>query len=115
MEAGHGIADVIFGHVSPSARLPVTVYAEGYLSQVGPVSDFSMTSKGVGRTYRYLDEAKSKPLWKFGYGLSYSTFKYSNLNVETYDKPNVIVSCTVTNTSYSLLQLCMIHDLKRRL
>jgi hypothetical protein len=61
-----GITDVIFGRVSPSARFPVTVYDSQYLSKVGPVSDFSMTSMGVGRTYRYLDEQKSKPLWKFG-------------------------------------------------
>ena len=52
MEAGHGIADIIFGRVSPSARFPVTVYDRQYLSLVGPVSDFSMTSNGVGRTYR---------------------------------------------------------------
>jgi beta-glucosidase len=101
MEAGHGITDIIFGRVSPSARFPVTVYDSRYLSLVGPVSDFSMTSNGVGRTYRYLDERKSKPLYKFGFGLSYSTFTYSELHVDTYDKPNVVVSCSVTNTGDS--------------
>jgi beta-glucosidase len=71
MEAGSGISDIIFGHVSPSARFPTTVYDKDYLQQVGPVEDFSMTSRGVGRTYRYLNEEKSKPLWKFGYGDSH--------------------------------------------
>ena len=67
MEAGHGVADIIFGRVSPSGRFPVTVYGEDYLEKVGiSVGDFDMTSHGVGRTYRYLNEAKSKPLWRFG-------------------------------------------------
>ena len=101
MEAGHGITDIIFGRVSPSARFPITVYDSEYLSLVGPVSDFSMTSNGVGRTYRYLDERKSKPLYKFGFGLSYSTFRYSELHLATYDKPNVVASCLVTNTGDS--------------
>jgi beta-glucosidase len=64
-EAGHGIADLIFGRVSPSARFPLTVYERDYLSKVGPVSDFFMTS-GVGRTYRYLDVHRSPPLYYFG-------------------------------------------------
>lgn len=98
-EAGNGVADVLFGAVSPSARFPVTVYEEDYLSKVGPVSDYSSTS-GVGRTYRYLDVAKSKPIWQFGYGLSYSTFAYSNLEVALQKgTPNVVtVHATVTNT-----------------
>jgi hypothetical protein len=50
-EAGHGATDVMFGSVSPSARLPVTVYEEGYLGKVGNILDYSTTS-GVGRTYR---------------------------------------------------------------
>ena len=95
-EAGHGVADIIFGRVSPSARLPITVYAEDYLDHVGPMSDFSTTS-GVGRTYRYLDVAKSPPLWQFGFGLSFSKFVYSNITIDTFDKPDVWVSATVTN------------------
>ena len=47
-EAGNGVADVLFGAVSPSARFPVTVYEEDYLSKVGPISDYSTTS-GVGQ------------------------------------------------------------------
>jgi beta-glucosidase len=50
-EAGHGIADIIFGEISPSGRLPITFYSEDYLSKVGPLLDYSTTS-GVGRTYR---------------------------------------------------------------
>ena len=50
-EAGHGATDVMWGSVSPSARLPVTVYEESYLTKVGNILDYSTTS-GVGRTYR---------------------------------------------------------------
>ena len=53
---------------------------------------------GVGRTYRYLDEKKSPPLYRFGYGLSYSSFEYTNLSVSTFDRPRVTVSVTLQNT-----------------
>lgn len=49
--AGYGVADVMWGGRSPSARFPVTVYEPDYLSKVGPILDYSTTS-GVGRTYR---------------------------------------------------------------
>jgi hypothetical protein len=68
--AGYGVADVVWGARSPSARFPVTVYEADYLNKVGPILDYSSTS-GVGRTYRYLDTTKSKPIFKFGFGLSY--------------------------------------------
>ena len=79
-EAGNGALDVITGALNPSARLPLTVYGTEYLSQVGPESNFSSTS-GVGRTYRYLDSDASPPVFRFGYGLSFAQFRYSNLIV----------------------------------
>lgn len=79
-EAGHGLTDVLWGAVSPSARLPVTVYAPDYVNQVGGMLDYNMTS-GVGRTYRYLNNSASPPLFHFGFGLSYSHFHYSDLQV----------------------------------
>ena len=47
--AGYGVADVMWGAVSPSGRFPVTVYEPDYLTKVGPILDYSTTS-GVGRT-----------------------------------------------------------------
>ena len=80
--AGYGVADVMWGAVSPSARFPLTVYEADYLHKVGPILDYSTTS-GVGRTYRYLNTTASPPIFWFGYGLSYSSFTYSNLTVHT--------------------------------
>lgn len=81
-EAGHGVADVLFGAVSPSGRLPLTGYKQEYLQLAGPVADFNLVSNslGIGRTYRYADRIqKSLVRWGFGYGLSYTTWSYSNL------------------------------------
>jgi beta-glucosidase len=72
-EGGDAIADAIFGDVNPAGRLPYTVYASE--AQVPPQSEYDI-SKGF--TYMYV---KGKPLYPFGYGLSYTRFQYSNLKV----------------------------------
>jgi beta-glucosidase len=72
-EGGTAIADVISGNYNPAGRLPVTFYKS--LAQCPDMSDYDMTK---GRTYRYL---KTRPAYSFGYGLSYTTFAYSNLSV----------------------------------
>jgi beta-glucosidase len=64
---GQAVADIIFGEAVPSGKLPVTFYKEGTQPDM---DDYSMK----GRTYRYY---KDKPLYPFGYGLSYSSFEYS--------------------------------------
>jgi beta-glucosidase len=72
---GHGgqaIADVIFGDYNPAGRLPITVVES--LDQLPPYTDYSMK----GRTYRYMDE---QPLYPFGYGLSYTSFEYTDFSL----------------------------------
>ena len=69
---GHALADVLFGDYNPAGRLPVTFIKS--LDDIPPFTDYTMR----GRTYRFM--AKT-PLYPFGYGLSYTTFKYSNLKV----------------------------------
>ena len=64
-EGGTAIADVLFGDVNPSGKLPVTFYKR--TNQLPKYEDYSMK----GRTYRYFND----PLFAFGYGLSYTTFK----------------------------------------
>jgi beta-glucosidase len=65
--AGKAIADVIFGNYNPSGRLPVTFYASD--NDLPPFEDYNMSN----RTYKYF---KGKPLYPFGYGLSYTRFMY---------------------------------------
>ncbi len=74
-EGGHAIADVLFGNINPAGRLPHTVYASE--TQVPPLDEYDVTK---GFTYMYINSA---PLYAFGHGLSYTTFKYSNLHVST--------------------------------
>lgn len=71
-EGGTAIADVLFGAYNPGGRLPVTFYKS--VDQLPPFTDYSMQ----GRTYRYF---KGDPLYPFGFGLSYTTFKYGNLKL----------------------------------
>jgi beta-glucosidase len=72
-EGGHAIADVLFGDVNPAGRLPHTVYASE--AQVPPLDEYDITK---GFTYMYVN---GEPLFPFGHGLSYTTFKYSGLKL----------------------------------
>jgi beta-glucosidase len=71
-EGGAAIADTLSGKSDPGGRLPVTFYED--VNQLPNFEDYSMK----GRTYRYF---KGEPLWPFGYGLSYTTFKYGDLTL----------------------------------
>jgi beta-glucosidase len=89
---GEAIADILTGKANPSGRLPVTFYASD--KQLPPFEDYHMQ----GRTYRYFQGA---PLYGFGYGLSYTKFKYSGLKLSTNSlaagQP-LSAEVTVTNT-----------------
>ena len=88
-EGGNAVASVLYGTYNPGGRLPVTFYAS--TDQLPDFEDYSMK----GRTYRYMTD---KPLYPFGYGLSYSTFKYGKAKLrKAGDK--VYVSVKVKNTS----------------
>jgi len=67
-EGGNAVANVLFGDVSPSGKLPITFPKS--LEQLPPYDDYSM----AGRTYRYM---KQEPMFPFGFGMSYSKFLFS--------------------------------------
>jgi len=93
VEGGAAIARTLAGMSNPAGRLPVTFYAS--LDGIADFTDYSMK----GRTYRYFT---GKPLWGFGYGLSYSKFKYGDvkLSADTIKAGEPLTATvTVTNTS----------------
>ncbi|MGC1424969.1 MAG: glycoside hydrolase family 3 C-terminal domain-containing protein [Terracidiphilus sp.] len=90
-EGGAAVAETLSGKNNPAGRLPVTFYTS--VSQLPNFEDYGMAN----RTYRYFNE---KPLYPFGYGLSYTTFKYTNLSVPAQDVQagqSVSADVTVTN------------------
>lgn len=89
---GRAVAEVLFGEVNPSGRLPVTFYRSD--DDLPEFTDYSMEN----RTYRYFH---GNPLYPFGYGLSYTNFAYSDMRLsaeELHPGDGVEVSVTVTNT-----------------
>lgn len=84
--AGTAVADILWGDCNPSGRLPVTFYADD--EQLPDFNDYSMK----GRTYRYFE---GRPLYPFGYGLSYTTFRY--------DTPVCTAKTTVTGESVKVV------------
>lgn len=91
-EGGAAIAETLSGKNNPAGRLPVTFYKD--VNQLPHFEDYTMAK----RTYRYF---KGKPLYPFGHGLSYTTFKYSDLKIsgQTVDAGQPVgADVTVTNT-----------------
>jgi beta-glucosidase len=92
-EGGHAIADVLFGDAPPAGRLPITFpMSEGQLPLI-------YNHKPTGRGDDYLD-LTGQPLFPFGFGLSYTTFEYSNLTIspaQIAPTGNATVTCTVKN------------------
>ncbi len=72
-QGGNAIANILFGEANPEGKLPVTFYYS--TEELPEFEDYSMT----GRTYRYM---KSKALYPFGYGLSYTEYEYSNTELK---------------------------------
>ena len=124
-EAGTGLADVLFGSTSPSARLPLTVYTQAwadtmncpnYTEAPGANRQYRTDCNtsilhldleaGVGRTHRYITDAATYVKHAFGFGLSYTSFRYSGLQITKATTAAsagamdtaLTVAVTVTNT-----------------
>jgi beta-glucosidase len=108
-EGGRALAEILFGEVNPSGRLPVSFERRW---EDNPVHDSYYPADGTNRVvykegvfvgYRGYEKNGTKPLFPFGYGLSYTTFKYSNLDIKTVANsgsmnPRYEVSFDVKNT-----------------
>ena len=86
---GLAVARMLAGEFSPSGKLPVTIYNGNH--HIPDFNDYSMK----GRTYRYID---GDALYPFGFGLSFTDFKYSDFNVVDKNNETVTVSVKVKNT-----------------
>ena len=87
-QGGTAVAEVLFGDYNPAGRLPLTYYNS--LDELPPFDDYDVTK---GRTYQYF---AGKPLYPFGYGLSYTSFAYKNLSLKN-DGQTVDVSFELKN------------------
>ena len=93
-QGGSAIADVIFGDVNPSGRLPITIPKS--IDHLPEFSDYSMEN----RTYRFTN---FEPMYPFGFGLSYSNFKYSNIKLSDNNiarNDSVTVSFDIENIGH---------------
>ncbi|HET9430371.1 MAG TPA: glycoside hydrolase family 3 C-terminal domain-containing protein, partial [Chitinophagaceae bacterium] len=105
--AGTAVADVLFGDYNPAGRLPVTFYKTD--SDLPSFMNYDMT----GRTYRYF---KGEALYPFGYGLSYASFNYSNIQIQpllkkgSKAKVSVMVKNTGNRNGEEVVQLYVTHQ-----
>ncbi len=86
-QGGNAVAEVLFGDYNPAGRLPLTYYNS--LDELPAFDDYAVK----GRTYQYFE---GKPLYEFGYGLSYTKFRYKDKKI-TVDKDTVNVTFEIAN------------------
>jgi beta-glucosidase len=107
MEGGNAIADVLFGDVNPSGKLPCTFPKQLSDSPAHAMGDYpgkngvEHYNEGLLVGYRWFDAKDIEPLFPFGFGLSYTHFDYSNLELFPQDGSNqqeVWAKCSVANT-----------------
>jgi beta-glucosidase len=101
-EGGNALAQILFGKVNPSGKLPFSYVQER--SQSPAFKEYKYPglkvhyNEGVFVGYRYYDKNNIEPLFPFGYGLSYTTFEYGNLKIQKTGEMTYIVSLDVKNT-----------------
>jgi beta-glucosidase len=117
-EIGHGVADVLFGDQNPSGKLPfsfVNEFKQSPASGNYPGENLHVTyAEGIYVGYRYFDKKEIAPQFPFGYGLSYTTFAYSDLKISPANAEGTVqVSLKVRNSGkldgVEIVQL-YVHD-----
>lgn len=101
-ESGHALADVLFGDVNPCGKLPTTFPKRlqdnpAYINYPGE-NGRVLYGEGIFVGYRYYDKKDIEPLFPFGHGLSYTTFEYSDLEIDNSPDGEITVSVKITNT-----------------
>lgn len=101
---GQAIANVLFGKVNPSGKLPVTFPVHDQDTPTwgtnGVIPTDPVYSEGLDMGYRWYDAKNIQPLFEFGYGLSYTHYSYSNLSVKQGPAHTLSVSFTVRNDGH---------------
>lgn len=104
MEGGNALAKIIFGEVNPSGKLPMTFPKKLGDSPAHKLGEFPGVNgtvhynEGIFVGYRYFDTYKVEPQFPFGYGLSYTTFKYTGMVIQKDANQHATVKLIVTNT-----------------
>ncbi|MHA1442971.1 MAG: beta-glucosidase family protein, partial [Candidatus Heimdallarchaeota archaeon] len=107
MEGGNAIANILFGDVNPSGKLPLTFPKElsdspaHKSTKTYPGDDKVIYEEGIFVGYRHFDKENVEPLFPFGFGLSYTDFSYENLKVDKKEflgDETLAISVEVTNT-----------------
>jgi beta-glucosidase len=100
-EGGNAIANVLFGRINPSGKLPETfpvLLSDNPAYDTYPGKDNkTYYSEGIYVGYRHYDRRNIEPLFPFGHGLSYTTFEYNDLTINNKDEV-ITVDFTITNT-----------------
>lgn len=122
-EGGQAIAEILTGKISPSGKLPVSIetawkenpVSNSYHQEPASKQLRVQYSEGIFTGYRGYDRSGKKPLFPFGYGLTYTTFSYSNLTTEEWGKYRIRVSFDVKNigkADAAEIAQVYVHDIK---
>lgn len=122
-DGGQAISELLIGKYSPSGKLPISIEQnwndnptyESYYDNIGDHYKRVNYKEGIFMGYRGYDHLNRIPLYPFGFGLSYTTFAYSNLSLEKTDKNTVKVNFDIRNTGkcngYEIAEI-YVHDIK---
>lgn len=117
-EGGQAVAEILTGKISPSGKLPISIEEkwednpvhDSYYDNRDVAHKRVLYSEGLFLGYRGYDRTGKKPLFPFGYGLSYSTFSYSGLHVEKSVNNKVAVTFMVQNVgSRAADEVCQLY------